>query len=384
MQISLTPIQEAAAQMSARTVVGSPMLSRQWALVPAEIRFRAMFSARVEHERTLAEMQERITDAMAGMKRDGATMDRSRFIEEMRPIIQQSGYRRPDGSGKKSLTNLKSRRRLELIWNMNTAQASGYAKWLSDMDPDGLENEPCYELTRIMARQEPRDWFAVWLREGGKLYDGRMIARKTSQIWTAISRFGTPWPPFDWGSGMGLMDISRTEAEALGVISPDDPPDEPLPTPFNAAHSASAQGIPSDGRARIVAAFAGEVVETQDNRLRLLPPPAPAPLYVFPLVAQTMIRRAADALQDLSAADVEKLTAAIRHTAAWQRYAASGGNESAESGTVRALAQFLADDAGREAIAEVRASTHRDAFWSPADFVPVEMLLRMLLKGGAE
>jgi hypothetical protein len=31
----------------------------------------------------------------------------------------------------------------------------------------------------------------------------RMIARKDSPIWEALSRFGTPYPPFDFNSGCG-------------------------------------------------------------------------------------------------------------------------------------------------------------------------------------
>ena len=35
----------------------------------------------------------------------------------------------------------------------------------------------------------------------------------------ALSIFGEPFPPFDWGSGMGVMDVSQKEAIALGVIT---------------------------------------------------------------------------------------------------------------------------------------------------------------------
>ena len=51
-----------------------------------------------------------------------------------------------------------------------------------------------------------------------------MIALKGDPIWAAISRFGTPWPPFDFGSGMGVEDIDWEEAVELGVLKKDDPP----------------------------------------------------------------------------------------------------------------------------------------------------------------
>jgi hypothetical protein len=48
-----------------------------------------------------------------------------------------------------------------------------------------------------------------------------MIARKNDPIWEKISRFGEPYPPFDYNSGMWTRDISRAEAMELGVIDRD-------------------------------------------------------------------------------------------------------------------------------------------------------------------
>lgn len=280
-----SPLQQAVAQMAARKVTASPMTSREWELLPAEVRLRAMFSARVEHERTLAEMQSRITAGLAGQKVDGATMDKSRFVAEMRAMIKTTGYKRPDGTHRKSVQNLRSRARLELIWDMNQAQAVGYAKWLTDMDPDLLEVSPCYELVRVKARVEVRDWPIIWEDHGGKFYGGkgsnkyypgakgRMIAKKTDPIWRYISRFKSPWPPFDWGSGMGLRAVRLAEAEDLGVIGPDDAPQTPLTEPFNANASASVAGIPEDRVQAILRDFAGDV-EIVDGRLQIIPPKA--------------------------------------------------------------------------------------------------------------
>ena len=50
-----------------------------------------------------------------------------------------------------------------------------------------------------------------------------MIALKDAPVWQAISAFGTPWPPFDYQSGMDLRDISRPEAQRLGLIAPGQP-----------------------------------------------------------------------------------------------------------------------------------------------------------------
>jgi len=63
-----------------------------------------------------------------------------------------------------------------------------------------------------------------------------MIALKNSDIWDRLGdsntfpdALGNPYPPFAFNSGMGVEDVSRTEAEQLGVIerfTPTPPPRE--------------------------------------------------------------------------------------------------------------------------------------------------------------
>lgn len=259
------PLQDAVEQVSRKTPVGSVLTSREWELVPAEIRDRAMFSSRVENERLLAEIQERLRARIELAKREGRTMDRGVFIEEMREELRKEGYKRGDAK-RGGLQDLKSTRRLGLIWDMNIAQAQGYARWKADMTPEGLENEPCYELIRVMTRMERRAWPRIWSDAGGEFFDGpgsnddyplspgRMIAAKNDPVWTRISRFGTPWPPFDWGSGMGLRGIDRDEAETLGVLGPDDEV-LPLAAPFNSRHRMSVAGMPESGRESLRSTF---------------------------------------------------------------------------------------------------------------------------------
>jgi hypothetical protein len=273
-----SPLRDAVSQMASRRVTPSGMTSREWEAIQAEIRLRCMFSSRVESERVLVEMKERLNAGISNEKTGGATMDRSRFVEEMRGIIRETGYRRPDGVNKKSVRNLKSRARLELIWNMNVAQAAGYAQWKSHMDPDMLFASPCYELVRLMPKREIRDWPLVWEDHGGKFYGepgkdypyakGRMIAQKTDPIWRWISRFKTPWPPFDWGSGMGLRNVRRAEALALGVIKDDADPQVPLAVPFNADHRMSLKDVPESGRERLRSDF-GDTIRIDNDEIKL-------------------------------------------------------------------------------------------------------------------
>lgn len=259
--------------------MGTALSSGQLEDLPAEIRDRAMFSATVEDERLLADMQERLQARIELAKRDGRTMDRGVFIEEMRDILTEQGYRRPEGIKAGSLRDLKSTRRLSLIFDMNVAQAEGYAQWAGDMEGERLENEPCYELIRVADRQEIREWPRVWAAAGGEFYGGvgsnedypeapgRMIAKKTDKIWNRISRFGTPWPPFDWGSGMGLRGIRRSESDKLGVTTEDET-FKALETPFNEGLRMSVRTLPEPARERIRSSF-GDTVRFEDDEIIL-------------------------------------------------------------------------------------------------------------------
>lgn len=388
--ITTAPLRLAADTIRRKTVVGSPRTSEQWEMQSADIRMRSMFSAQVENERILSEAQDRLRARLELARRDGRTMDRGVFIEEMRDIVSQSGYRRPADVRRGGLRDLKSTRRLGLIFDMNVAQSQGYAKWKSGMTKVGLENEPAQELVRIRPRMEARNWPVIWRHQGGEFYGGigsnkdypwsagRMIALKTDPIWTLISRFGTPWPPFDWGSGMGLRSIDRRTAESYGLLTPDTII-EPLDKPFNDELEASLADIPEDGRTRIAEALQGEV-EVVGDKLRLLPSPKmQSRVFLPPAILTALIGQAATALIDWPEAKLAKLEEALSETVAWQRYVRGielqGGTVSTSEGLLRAMAQFLSGPDGKEAIREVRKTSWRDAFWSPADFRDLESIL---------
>lgn len=196
----------------AKRSVPSGMSSSEWLAMKRDFRERAFFSSRVEDARLLDELRKRIDAALDPQPGD-PVMTKQRFVTEMRRLLGAEG----EGDAN-SLTDIASRRRLELIYEMNVAEAQAYARWRNWNDPDRLLTYPAQELTRVRASAVPRDWIERWQEEGGEIIDGRMLAKKTAPIWRHISRFDRPWPPFDFGSGMGLREISRAEAERLGVI----------------------------------------------------------------------------------------------------------------------------------------------------------------------
>lgn len=254
MAITAAPIAEALAHHGAKTPVGSVLRSRQWAAMPLALRQRAQASAGVESARYV----QRIQDGIQGVLSREEGWDRSRVIRDLMQIAEREGLR-PTGDDRGGLLDPGSERRTELIYAMQTGQAYGHAEWRTGQDPDALDAAPAWELVRWEDRQVPRDWTKRWLDAGGRLYGGRMIALKTDPVWERISRFGVPWPPFDFGSGMGVDDVLRPEAEALGVLPPDAPAPEPVEADFNARLEASANGLGPELRQNLVSLFGPQV-----------------------------------------------------------------------------------------------------------------------------
>lgn len=179
---------------------------------------RAFFSAKVDDIRTVASLQAKVQEALDLSSRDAgrAFMDKSNFIAQMRNELGAL----PGDSG--DLQDITSAKRLGLIYDFQVEDAMEFGRHQIGQDPDLLDAFPAQELVRIEARLEEREWDKIWQDAGGTLFDGRMIARKDSPVWLKISDFGRPWPPFKFGSGMGVDDVARDEAEELGVLGPDD------------------------------------------------------------------------------------------------------------------------------------------------------------------
>lgn len=174
--------------------------------IRADVFDSAFFSANVEDCRLLADMRDFLAasaDAEAGKTREAFVKT---FQERLGGDITSTG-------GK--ITDISSTRRLELIFDTQTARLAGRLRMASVLA--GASVAPYAELYRAEPRREPRDWPARWRACGGELYNGRMIAPIASDIWLRISAFGDPYPPFDFNSGMSVRSILSAEAEALGI-----------------------------------------------------------------------------------------------------------------------------------------------------------------------
>lgn len=136
--------------------------------------------------------------------------------------------------------------RLNLVLDTNMDVALGYGQFAQAQQD--VEFYPAWELFRAEDREVPRGdpsykgdaaigWEERWEAAAAEAGDddalaclrdnGRMVALKDSGIWDALAdgwqdSLGNPYPPFAWGSGMDVQEISNSEASALGLMEADE------------------------------------------------------------------------------------------------------------------------------------------------------------------
>lgn len=208
------PFREAIQSRQVRQILPTEFRTALLDEIPSELRERAFFSAGVQNAGFLERASTAVDELLAG------TTDRATQRAGLRQMLAQLQVF-PDAERDDALTDLTSDARLNLILDTNLEMAQGYGQWKQGQDEAVLDQWPAQELIRARDSKVPRDWAQRWSDAGGRFFGGRMIALKNDPIWTRISRFGLPYPPFDFNSGMDVQDIDRTEAVALGLISRD-------------------------------------------------------------------------------------------------------------------------------------------------------------------
>lgn len=238
------------------TSLGSKALQAQFG---KQVRGRSVFMARVTQAEFLAELKWGI-DQLLGPKGDFALLRRN-----LKDLLARVGYTPEKGfpgdealdipaAEPGSLQDLTSDRRLNLVLSTQIGLMQGASQRSRGLAAEAVQDYPAWELVRVGQRKVPRGstpaagmgWARRWLQSGGDfLGDGRMIADKRSPVWEQLGSgtlfddgLDAPHPPFAFSSGMGWREISRAEAESLGVTLLDD-----LPAPA-VADTSSPKGPP--------------------------------------------------------------------------------------------------------------------------------------------
>lgn len=233
---------EALLRLRGKGIFPTGLSSAELARLPAELLERSFFSSRTllgdvldTYQTRLGQMLEvkqiKRADRVTPENPEGwvsVAPDAGSVRLEIQDLLKSNGYS-PDPAKAGTIEDLGSAQRINLVLQMNSDEALAYGHHLQNADPDFADAFPCQELVRFEERKEPRDWQTLWRSAASEVGDPdavkalpRMIARKDSPIWSAISAFNRPWPPFDYGSGMGLEDVTREEAMAFGILGRDD------------------------------------------------------------------------------------------------------------------------------------------------------------------
>lgn len=271
LKISFSPIDLAVKKLGAKSPVVSKLRSAEWEKIPLALRERAQFSAGVENIRVMATIQDKMLKRIAMAREEVARgkyagVGQESFVADLKRAVRGEGI----GIGTGGLTDISSAMRLRLIYQFQSESAAEFARWKIAQDKDARNNFPAREFIRVEDRRLPRNWAVRWdaafapFEGATRAASGRMVALVNHPGWTNLSRFGTPWPPFDFGSGMGVESVDRADAIQLGLLQANDIPAS-AEIDFNKNLSASVEDIPQKFRAKLKEWF-GDQVEFQNDK----------------------------------------------------------------------------------------------------------------------
>ena len=251
-----------------KALVTSGLDTAGWSTVQAGLRDRAFFMAEVERARVLAAAR----SEAAAILTSGKSMSEAR--RDLREALRADGYQ-PSDDERGTIKDLYTKQRLDVMLKTNVAQARGYADYLAATSTGALAAFPAYEFIRVQQRKAPRgDWAERWLSaaravgwQGVARGTSRMVALKTSPVWAKLSRFGNPFPPFDFGSGMGLDDVDAADCRELG-LGPQARAQKPPRVDFNGSLQAEVPVAPGSPEAERLRAAFGDQVRFDGNVAR--------------------------------------------------------------------------------------------------------------------
>lgn len=213
--------------------------TKGWSTVQAGLRDRAFFSSQVTQTKILYAMRQNVAELVRGGKSE------SEMRRDLREYLLKVGYdadaelKPGEKSRRGTIKDLMTKARLDVMMRTNADQARGYASHLRATSAGAILAAPAYELVRVERRKAQRDWDTRWEDAAKKVgwegvaKNGSHIALKTSPIWAALSRFGNPYPPFDFNSGMGVRNVRKSVCREIGLLGPDEQPKIPETPDFN-------------------------------------------------------------------------------------------------------------------------------------------------------
>jgi len=242
----VSPIQQALDLATRRGLLPSSLGSAELSDLASSLEERAFWSARTTHAAYLADLK-KLTERH--IKGEGYENDLAQLRLEARRLLAKYGYTPEKGfpgdparavpaATPGSLRDLRSERRLNLIFDTQAALARGLGQKLRGLDR--IDIAPAWELIRVTDKTTPRDWAERWKIASDNINavgvyvrpstinsqpSTRLIARKDSPIWAALGSrelfddaLNVDHAPFAFNSGMGL--IERTHSDLADYAAP--------------------------------------------------------------------------------------------------------------------------------------------------------------------
>jgi len=247
-----------------------------WDMVDAQIRERAFFMAGVSNARILQAFKDAARDVAAGK----LTMNEAR--KRLRAALREAGYE-PAEDERGGIHDLSSRRRMEVTLETNVALARG---WMQRQQMLRDKSQPGLRLFRARRVRVPRNWVLRWGEAAARIgwqgvaRGGEFVALIDSPIWREISRFGVPYPPFDFGSQMRVKAVPYEECERLGLF--DEPGEDDAPADETEPEETAPEQGEADDEPAPAPESPGGIIDPKEaeslrrwmeERARLAPPP---------------------------------------------------------------------------------------------------------------
>lgn len=201
--------------LSQRVPQPKALTTAQWDVMRADVRERAFFMAGVAQAQTLDLFKGEIDTVLRG------EISVAEFRKRMREGLAKLGYQPPAGK-EGTIHDLRSVQRLNVVAETNVRLAQGYAGYWRQHAARAVW--PAKQMVRQTLKKEPRNWPQRWKdavkttsAPASSFNASKMAALIDSPIWSEISRFGVPYPVYDFNSGMGDRMLDRTSAEEMGI-----------------------------------------------------------------------------------------------------------------------------------------------------------------------
>lgn len=234
---------EAIRQLAGRQLMPTSLTSAELAQVNREILRNSMFSAQTTLEGLLDRYKTGVLSIVKPEQVQRPDMPQT-VTEGYNPATLRTAIEdylksisyKPEEGKEGTLEDISSDGRINLVIDTNVKTGHGAGRFVQqNADPDVVDLWPALEFVRFEERDEPRNWKQRWTiaaQTAGDpkamlgLASGRMVALKSSGIWQELGNgaggymdtLGNPYPPFAFRSGMGVEEVSREEAEALGIL----------------------------------------------------------------------------------------------------------------------------------------------------------------------